>query len=156
MAPTKGWINRWWNTYRSYFPLQKRTMQAHQPSVFAYSAVPFVHSLMISGDNRETDPGGRTRTQTNQLLAYKRIEHSNLSCGLFQMIADMLRILVLISLSALVKNCLCICTLINSHSHTYTHLPHQRFKTWSLTLMLWCFVPLMLSAGWGPTHVYWG
>lgn len=50
-------------------------MQAHQQNVVAYSAVPFVNSLMISSDNCETDPGGRTNTQTNQLLAYKRIEH---------------------------------------------------------------------------------
>lgn len=77
-----------------------------QPSVVAYSAVPFVNSLMTGGDNRETDPGGRTYTQTNQLLAYKRIEHSNLSSGSFQVIADMLGILVLTSLAAFGKNCL--------------------------------------------------
>lgn len=75
-------------------------MTAHQP-FFAYSALPFVNSLMISSDNHETDPGGRQSTQTNPLLAYKSIEHRNLSRGSFQAIVDMLRILVLTSLAAL-------------------------------------------------------
>lgn len=77
--------------------------------------------LMISGDNRETDPGGRTYTRTNQLLAYKRIDHSNLLCSLFQVIADMLGILVLTSLAAFGKNFLH----LHPNKHTHTHLPSK-------------------------------
>lgn len=102
-----------WNTSGLYFPLQKRTMTAHQPNVFAYSAVPFVNSLMISSDNHETDPGGRQSTQTNQLLAYKSIEHRNLPCGSFQAIVDMLGILSLAALSLHLHP--------NKHTHTHTY-----------------------------------
>lgn len=95
-------MDRWMEYFQTRFPVTEEDTASWMSLLIQ----PLVNSLMISSDNRETEPGGRTYMQTNQLQAYERIEHSHPSCGSFQEIADMLGVLVFTSLAALGNNCL--------------------------------------------------